>query len=207
VSSALRVARLVTAVAIAVAVGYELWRFVDRGLHVENFFSYFTILSNLAAIGVLAWTAAHPPASQSSRAAAVRGAVTLYMSITGVVYAVLLAPADVGKPEPWVDAVIHVLGPLVVFLDWVLEPSRRLAGRKLILAWLAFPLAYLVYSLIRGAVVDWYPYPFLDPDESGGYAGVSGFSIGILATFVAVALALHWWARRPRAGTAVAYQP
>jgi hypothetical protein len=195
---ALRVLRLGTALAIAVAITWELARFVDRGLHVENFFSYFTILSNLMAIGVLLWSAARPPSSHGPRAAAVRGAVTLYMAITGIVYAVLLAPADVGKPEPWVDFVIHVAGPLVLALDWALEPSRRLPGRRVIAAWLAFPLAYLVYSLVRGVAVDWYPYPFLDPDESGGYAGVAGYSLGVLAAFVAVGLLLQWWATRSR---------
>jgi hypothetical protein len=193
--TALRAVRLATAVAILVAVAYELERFVDRGLHTENFFSYFTILSNLMAVAVLLWAAARPPAEHERRAAVVRGAVTLYMCITGLVYAVLLAPADVGKPEPWVDAVIHVVAPLVIFLDWVLEPSRRLPGRAVVV-WLAWPLVYLAYSLVRGAVVDWYPYPFLDPDESGGYAGVAAYSLAIIATFVAVAFALQWWARR-----------
>jgi hypothetical protein len=118
------------------------------------------------------------------------------MSMTGLVYAVLLAPSDVGKPEPWVDFVIHVAGPIVIAADWALEPSRRLSGRIVIVAWLAWPLVYVAFSLIRGAIVDWYPYPFLDPDESGGYAGVLGTSLVILAAFVAVALTLHWWARR-----------
>jgi membrane protease YdiL (CAAX protease family) len=67
-----------------------------------------------------------------------------------------------------------------------------------IFAWLAWPLVYLAYSLVRGAVVDWYPYPFLDPDESGGYAGVAGYALAILAAFTAVGLALHWWATHER---------
>jgi hypothetical protein len=205
---ALRLVRLATAVAVLAAVGYELWRFVDRGLHVENFFSYFTILSNLMAAAVLLWSAARPPSATGVRAGVVRGAVTVYMSITGLVYAVLLAPADVGKPDPWVDAVIHVVAPLVVAVDWAVEPSRRLPGRRAaILAWLAWPLVYLTYTLIRGAIVDWYPYPFLDPGESGGYAGVAGYAIAILAAFAAVALALHWWATRSSDEPVPALQP
>jgi hypothetical protein len=150
------------------------------------------------AVGVLLWAVAQPPSAHGPRSAAIRGAVTLYLCMTGLVYAVLLAPADVGKPEPWVDAVVHVVAPLVLFLDWALEPSRQLPGRAVILAWLGWPLLYVGFSLIRGAVVDWYPYPFLDPDEADGYAGVLVSSLGILASFVAVAFALHWWARRPR---------
>jgi hypothetical protein len=46
------------------------------------------------------------------------------------------------------------------------------------LLWLAFPLAYVVYSLIRGHSSHWYPYPFLDPGPRG-YTGVIQSSIGI----------------------------
>jgi hypothetical protein len=46
---------------------------------------------------------------------------------------------------------------------------------------MAYPLAYLAYSLIRGPIVDWYPYPFLDPDEVGGYAGVAAYCVAIAA--------------------------
>ena len=36
---------------------------------------------------------------------------------------------------------------------------------------LVYPIAWVVYSLVRGAIVDWYPYPFLDV-ETLGYAEV-----------------------------------
>ena len=49
------------------------------------------------------------------------------------------------------------------------------------LIWLAYPLVYVVYSLIRGHVVDWYPYPFLDPGPRG-YTGVIQSGIGIALT-------------------------
>ncbi len=39
--------------------------------------------------------------------------------------------------------------------------------------WLIFPVVYVVYSLIRGPVADWYPYPFLDPNLDGGAAKVA----------------------------------
>ena len=47
-----------------------------------------------------------------------------------------------------------------------------------------FPLLYLAYVLIRGAVVDWYPYPFLNPARVGGYGGVALHALGIAALFV-----------------------
>lgn len=32
---------------------------------------------------------------------------------------------------------------------------------------LAFPLAWIAYTFVRGAVVGWYPYPFLDVTTLG----------------------------------------
>jgi hypothetical protein len=44
---------------------------------------------------------------------------------------------------------------------------------------LVYPLAYCAYSLLRGPQVDWYPYPFLDPDEAGGYGAVALYGLRI----------------------------
>jgi len=67
------------------------------------------------------------------------------------------------------------------------------------LAWLLYPLAYLVYTLIRGAQVDWYPYPFLDVSRHG-YGGVLLNCAVMLVGFVAAAWAFvaagNWRAAR-----------
>ena len=39
-----------------------------------------------------------------------------------------------------------------------------MAGRP---AWLIYPLAYVAYTLAHGAVMNWYPYPFLDVTQLG----------------------------------------
>ncbi len=194
------VARFVVALGILVALVFQFQHSVDGAFEAVNFFSFFTVLSNIAAAAFLLWEVARPPETQTPKVAAFRGAVTLYMAITALVYAVLLAPAsaDVGLTLPWVDVVLHEVAPIALVLDWFVDKSRQLQGRRVILAWLVFPSLYLVYSLVRGNATNWYPYPFLDPDESGGYAGVAGYSAGVVATFVVVALLLHWWAVRSR---------
>jgi hypothetical protein len=192
----LRAARGALALLIAVAVVFQLQKSVDSAFEFLNFFSFFTILSNVFAATFLAWQVVRPPERQAPVGAAVRGAMTLYMCMTGIVYTVLLGPADIGGPEPWVNVVVHFVAPAAVALDWIVEPPRNLPGRRVVVAWLGWPIAYVAYTLTRGRIVDWYPYPFFDPRESGGYAGVLGYSIGILGAFVAVGLALHWWATR-----------
>jgi hypothetical protein len=166
----------------------------SNGLQAENFFSYFTVLSNCAAAAVLAVLVVRPALAYAPRFALVRGAVTLYMVVTGLVYAVLLAPAsaDVGLTEPWVDAVVHEVAPILVLLDWLYDPPGRRLSVRAVAAWLIFPAVYLVYSLVRDPIANWYPYPFLDPDHgSNGYASVAVTSAAVLVTIIVLAALLR----------------
>jgi hypothetical protein len=57
-----------------------------------------------------------------------------------------------------VNAILHYLMPLAVALDWLLDPPRvRLDPARTVVLWMAFPLLYIIYTLARGAIVDWYP--------------------------------------------------
>jgi hypothetical protein len=153
-----------------------------------NFFSFFTIESNLLAIAVLLIGGVIDP--QSQRWAYIRGAATLYMVITGIVYAALLANQEVGLTAAWVDSAMHQVTPAVLLADWICFPPWSRASYRAALAWLAFPLVYLAYSLSRGAVVDWYPYPFLDPRHPGGYGRVAAFAIVLAVVMALLAVAV-----------------
>ena len=76
-----------------------------------------------------------------------------------------------------VNSAMHQVTPAVLLVDWVCFPPWSRATYRAALGWLAFPLVYLAYSLSRGAAVDWYPYPFLDPRHPGGYGRVAAFAV------------------------------
>jgi hypothetical protein len=161
-----------------------------------NFFRYFTVQSNLFAAAVLLTGAARPADRRASpMTASVRGAAVLYLTTTGVIYEVLLAGGvrARGGGVPWADAVVHRVMPLVLAADWLLDPPRTRLAAGQALGWVAYPLAYVAYSLRRGASAGWYPYPFLDPREAGGYprvvmncAGIAGFVLLAAWSVVAV---------------------
>jgi hypothetical protein len=157
---------------------------------VTGLLPYFTIQSNVA-VGLLAGHAAwrawrdrpEPPS-------ALKGAVTLYITITGVVYHLVLAnPASpFAMPEPdralgeaLGNQFLHTVVPLLAVADWALFDRRGRLRPRYAAWWLAFPLGYLGFALVRGLVVERYPYPFLDAGELG-YDGVS-----VSAVFFAVA--------------------
>jgi hypothetical protein len=177
---------------------------IGHAASLVNFFSFFTIESNLMAIVVLLVGGTADPRSRGW--AWIRGAVTLCMVVTGIVYAALLANAEVGLTAAWVNSAMHQVIPAVLLLDWLCFPpwpSRAEGGRGWpALAWLAFPLLYLTYSLSRGAAVDWYPYPFLDPRHPGGYGRVALYCVVLTVLMALLALVIaaigRWRAARRR---------
>jgi len=192
-SSAKPYVRLITAVAIIVALAAQFQLFISRGDAVKlNFFSFFTVESNIAAAFVLLAIEFRDGSPLERFARTIRPGVTLYMTMTGVIYAVLLAPAsaDVGLTAKWVDVIVHEIGPLVVFLDWILAPPERRPVIRDVIGWLVFPIVYVTYSLIRGPIANWYPYPFLDPNLDGGAAKVAIMVVVLVPCVVVMALGL-----------------
>ena len=96
-----------------------------------------------------------------------RGAATLYLLIIGIVYAALLSHIAVGDEQGWVDDVLQRIMPMVMIVDWVPAPVALGISGRLIAGWLVYPLGYGAYTRIRGPIVDWYPYLFLDPRHQG----------------------------------------
>lgn len=156
---------------VAVAIVTQLSSTFEHGRSVANFFSFFTIQSNVIAGAVLLVVGVGSllNAKANRQFAFIRGAATLYMVITGIVFALLLSGLTerLQLTVPWVNMVLHYLIPVVMLVDWLLfPPTFKFTFRDTVL-WLAFPLGYLVYTLIRGPLVNWYPYPFLDVSQSG----------------------------------------
>lgn len=198
-SPALRLVRGATALGILVALTAQFLFGSDFPMFSAlNFFSYFTVLSNVSAMVVLGVLAARPELEGDRVTSLARGAVTLYMAVTGIVYNLLLAPvaADVSTNLQWVNVIVHVVGPIVVVVDYLLAPPPLRPTVTETATWLVFPALWLVYTMVRGPIAEWYPYPFLDPDqESTGSIIVT--CAGILVAFVVLAVLL-----RQRAGRA-----
>ena len=181
-----RTYRRIFAILTLFAIAYQFWQ-RTAGASAINFFSFFTIQSNLFAAFVLLWTSGSGADAKASRVDYVRGAAVLYMSVTGVVYGLLLSgyQRELQTSLPWVNNILHRIMPLVLVADWLIVPpkTRLTLGKALI--WLVYPLAFAAYSLIRGPLVGWYPYPFLNPDRVGGYSVVALYCLGIaLGTYL-----------------------
>jgi hypothetical protein len=159
-----------------------------KALNLFNFFSYFTILSNIFAAFIFISGAIYLLRKRKPTHGEdiIRSASVLYMAVTGIVFAVLLSGQNLGLLLPWVNDVLHKIMPVVVVADWLYQPSRTKLKVKQIPLLFIFPIVYLTYSLIRGPIVGWYPYLFLNPSKSRGYIGVAAYCVGILVLFYAL---------------------
>ncbi|GAB17434.1 hypothetical protein GOEFS_032_00300 [Gordonia effusa NBRC 100432] len=153
-----------------------------------NFFSYFTVLSNVLTVTVFAVGALFAP--KAGWFQWIRGLTTTCMIITGIVYALLLANIDVQLQTQWINDTMHRYLPLLVLLDWIFVRPRNLPKRSW-LTWLLAPLIYGVYTLTRGPFVDWYPYPFIDP-RSPGYASMTISLIVVFVGMIGLSAGVYW---------------
>ncbi len=189
---------VITAVAIVVQVLFSLH---ERGAPLVNLLSFFTIESNIFAAVVFAvagFTAFR--GLRYPQMAMWRGAATVYMLTTGIIYVTLLSgnEAAVDSAIPWVNLTLHYVMPLIVALDWILAPSSlELPYAQILVRWLAFPFSWLIYSLLRGAAIKWYPYPFLDP-KHGSALSVAATAVAITLFISAIAMATIWYGKRSR---------
>ncbi|HXH80019.1 Pr6Pr family membrane protein [Nocardioides sp.] len=162
----------------------------DLGERVIRFFGYFTVLSNIL-VAWVAWTIALDRDTDTAGWRTLRLTSLVAITVTGVVHWFLLRPLlDLSGADYLADKLLHLAVPLVAVIGWaVFGPRGRVQGRDVV-ASLAFPVVWLSYTLLRGAITGFYPYPFLDVDAEG-YAAVSVVSLGIAVLFVGVA-AVAW---------------
>jgi len=157
----------------------------------REYFSYFTIQTSLMNVvvlivaGVLALRSPTDPELLTT----VRVSIVAYAVVTGVVYAALLRGivSDGFVGIQWPNEVIHVVVPVYIALDFLLAPgSPAIPWNRLLFA-VVYPLAWVGFTLVRGAVTGWYPYPFLEPGGPAGVAGVALYVLGIAVFIVGVA--------------------
>jgi len=182
------------------------------GAFVVNFFSFFTIDSNVLYVVVLLIGAVllfGRSGDDPDWFTVLRAVAVTYMATTGIVYNLLLRniPLPQGTTVEWSNEVLHVVGPVYLVLDWFFAPGRT-ALRTQALWWIvSFPIVWAIYTLIRGpfaadpgtGLMPWYPYPFLNPSTSrNGYLSVSFYVILIAVVILVVGIGVVWVSRRVR---------
>ncbi|MFF2268525.1 Pr6Pr family membrane protein [Cellulosimicrobium cellulans] len=134
---------------------------------------YFTNQTGFLIAVVLAWAGVASLLRRRQPPGWLKGGVTLFAAITGLVANLVLAPEAPDAPAVFLGLtdgqIEHELLPLLVFVDFLLlDAHRRLRGLDAA-RWLLYPLAYFAFTTIRGFVSPGseYPYGFVDLDALG----------------------------------------
>jgi hypothetical protein len=203
--ASLAVVRVMAAAVVLAAIGYDMVNQArDGSAELINTLSYFTVQSNLIGAAVLLVAASRWRRPATATLDWLRGAAVVYLVVTMVIYNVLLATGD---PMTWTNVVVHVLFPIYLVIDWLVDPPGARIGWRRGILWLAYPTLYLVYTFARGASVGWYPYPFFDLNVNGA-ATVALYAVGLYAfgliVITGVTLSGNWLGERRRAAGRIA---
>jgi len=171
----------------------------DLATRLVRYCSYLTIWANV----LVAWstlTLARGRDRDTRVWRALRMDAVVLIAIAGVVHFFFLRPLlDLHGWDLVADRMLHMVVPVLAVLGWlVLGPRGRVSTADLG-PFLVLPVAWLGYTLVRGALVSWYPYPFIDVDAHG-YGRVLVNCLGVAILMLVLALAAIWL--DPRLGAA-----
>ena len=135
-----------------------------------QFFSYFTILTNLFVTLYCTNQLLKPNEKNTSilNKTETLSALTVFILIVGLVYHIALKP--VWNPEGMqmiLSEIHHTFIPLGALILWFMSDTKKTIKLNSLLKWLLYPIIYISIVLIRGSFSNFYPYPFLDVQSLG----------------------------------------
>ncbi|MFB9683041.1 Pr6Pr family membrane protein [Amycolatopsis plumensis] len=113
--------------------------------------------------------------------------------VTGIVYQVALAGLyELHGLSLVSDTMLHKVTPILFVLGWLLTGPRGALTWRTVWWSLLYPLAWLAFTLPRGAITGFYPYPFVDAGALGyGQVTLNCVFIGLFFTALAAGAFLY----------------
>ena len=178
--------------ALALQLGLMIRIMTERGFGVGYAFilylSFFTELTNILAALVLSAAVLRPAGPGILTEPRVQSATAVYIVLVGVIYSLLLRrQLDPASPQFLVETLLHDVTPPIYLAYWVAFVRKGLLRWSDAILWLAYPAAYFVYILVRGALIGRYPYPFLNA-RALGFERLAVNAVLLMCAFVAAGL-------------------
>jgi hypothetical protein len=180
----------------------------DLATRLVRFCSYLTIWFNVLVAGTCGYLTFVPERDgRVWRALRLDGLVIAIGG--GLVHWFLLRPLlNLSGADYLADKLLHIVVPVMTAVGWLAFGPRGRVDARDVAGFLVVPVAWLAYTLLRGPIAGWYPYPFLDVTQHG-YPRVVATCLAIACLMVALAIGAMWLDRRLGRGrvdaTATAY--
>ncbi len=184
------VGRLLCAVAVLVCMVARYLR-ASPWVGPIDFLAYLTIQSNIAfvVVAVLGGLVALRSGPDHPRLDVARVAVLSLVVTAGILFALILQQSGargIRVDVPWSGVALHFILPLFALADWVLSPRRHRVSFRVLIVVVGYPVVWGIVTMIRGAMVGWYPYYFLDPAQIDSPLEFAGQAVLMLAVFAIV---------------------
>jgi len=163
----------------------------DPGGRVANLLCFFTIDSNLLVAITSALVALGLARGRLFTVLWLDALVGII--VTGIVYQVALAGLyELHGLSLFSDTMLHKVTPILFVLGWLLAAPRGVLTWATVGWSLLYPLAWLAFTLPRGALTGFYPYPFVDAGTLGyGLVALNCVFIGLFFTALAAGALLY----------------
>ena len=131
-----------------------------------NSYSYFTMWSNLTVAIVMTILAIAPNRGRIFHV--FRLDALLMITVTGIIYWGMLAATNTSQGIDRVGNLFnHSITPVLTEVIWLVAGPRNWIRWWTPLAALILPMSWAAYTLVRGAAINQYPYPFLNVAKYG----------------------------------------
>jgi len=163
-------------------VDYSIW----KGLSI---FKFFTIQSNvlIMAYSFVALTNLNKWA-ESEFFKGLLSPFTSYIMLTGITFAILLAPTSTAQGLHKVASdLLHYLAPPMMFFYWLIFEERKLEY-KYTFKWLIYPVLFMIWGLFLALAFKDYLYPFFDIPKFGSFLYVYLLLMAVSTTAISIFL-------------------
>lgn len=157
---------------------------------VVNMFCYFTIQSNIL-VGVVALLLAINTKRDSTRFFVAQLTGLVCVLVAGVVYHILLASEEhLEGLTVLTNFVVHTSAPIMFTLGWLFFNDHGRTTWRIVRLSLLFPIGWAIFAMIRGAIIHYYPYPFMDVVDLGYATALINMGV-VTVFFIALFVGVH----------------
>jgi len=152
-----------------------------------RFFAFFTIDTNILAALCFTFIFLQKNSRLGtffSKASTIT-AITVYITIVGIVYNVVLRSEwDPKGMQKLVDELLHSVIPALFIIFWLIFVPIEQLKWKNAFPWLIYPILYMAYGLGFGAISSFYPYPFVNVNKLGYNKALTNAGTILLVIFL-----------------------
>jgi hypothetical protein len=157
---------------------------------IVSYLGYFTILTNLLVCLSLTLPLAWPSTAAGrffARSDVTAGVATSIVFVSLAYHFLLRNTWNPQGLQLIADVLLHYVMPALFLLYWWFNFPKGALRWTYPLIWGLYPTVYLGYVLIRGRIIDSYPYGFINPNAIG-YQQTMINAVGLLFAFIVLGL-------------------